>query len=140
MQLKKNGFAITGDKELDKLLKDLAPAVAKKILRKALRPAMKPLHKEAKTKAPVLEGDLKRSIKLRAAPRSRSHVGIDVVVSKKDWKGDSNFHASFIELGTKDITPEPFLRPAFDTKKNSAKNDVLNRLPQIIDDEVKKLK
>ena len=119
---------ISGEKELIRALDSLEPKVAKKIVRKALRPAMKEIVANAKGRAPVDSGVLRKGLVTRVARRSRNKIGILGIV-RAERKG--NYYASPVELGHKKksgtIVPEqPFLRPAFDSLKEKAFRAVVN--------------
>tara|TARA_R110002095_G_scaffold109849_1_gene96208 strand:+ start:1634 stop:2056 length:423 start_codon:yes stop_codon:yes gene_type:complete len=135
LTLKKNGIEITGDKEIDTFLKNLPAAAAKKIMRKGIRPAMKVLHKEVKNKVPVDEGQLKKAIKLKAAKRSRSSIGMDITVNKEDA-----FYAAMVEDGTKNRPPQSFIRSTADAHGEQALTTAKNGMKDIIREEAKKLK
>ena len=64
-------ISLSGDKKLDRALKAMGPKLTKKILRKAVRRAAKPVLTTARARVPIDEGDLKRSLKIRAMKRSR---------------------------------------------------------------------
>ena len=125
---------LIGGKELDRKLKALPRKVAKKILRQALRAGAKIILAQAKANAPVATGQLKKSLKVRAMKRTRKGtVGFKVQTKAGDFKGDE-FYGSFLEYGfrrgkrpgkgaeyTREIVPaQPFMRPAFDSKKDEA--------------------
>ena len=136
MNLKKNKLTITGDKQIDRALKNIPDKVAKKAFRKSMRPAMKVIQKEAKDNAPVDSGDMKKSIKVKAAKRSRRFMGIDVVIGEEAFKGET-WYGNLVEYGTSKMPAKPFMRPAYDSK-DQVKNKVLEDLPKILDEEVRK--
>jgi HK97 gp10 family phage protein len=108
--------------------------IAKAALRKALRAAAKPIQKQGVANAPVRQepypagtknrspGTLRKNIKVRAMRRSRKGIGIMVSSSgqKNVFAGDA-YYGGFLEYGTATISPRPFMRPAFDSKKDVAK-------------------
>lgn len=111
---------LQGDKELIAAMNALTPALEKKVLRTALRAGGKPILAQAKSNAPFKTGQTRRALKLRAMKRSRKNrVGVIVQTKDGDYKGDQ-FYASFIEYGTSKMAAKPFMRPAFDTKKNES--------------------
>jgi len=119
---------ISGEKELIRSLDSLEPKVAKKIVRQALRPAMKEIITNAKGRAPVDSGALKKSLVTRAARRSRRNIGVLGIVRAER---KANYYAAPVELGHKKksgaIVPEqPFLRGAFDSLKDKAFRAVVN--------------
>lgn len=116
---------ITGVKEIDRALAQLPPKVAKKVIRQAIRQALKPVAQRAKLLAPRGEtGQLKRAIKVRAMPRRRGRIGLEVRVGEGDFKGET-FYAAFVEYGTSKMDKKPFMRPAFDQTKDEARNEAI---------------
>lgn len=130
-------FQVTGIKSIDQALAKLEPKVKKKMVKRAMRPAMKPILKAAKSNAPVDTGATKRAIKIRAAKRSRTTMGIDVRIGEGDYKGEQ-YYAAFVEYGTSKMEPKPFLRPAYDTGKDKAKTDTIEAIKKLILEEAKK--
>lgn len=121
-------------KELEQALKGLEPKVAKQIVKKAMRKGMKLIQSAAKDKAPFETGQTKKAIKVRAAKLGRKGIGIDVKVGEGDYKGET-FYASFLEYGTSKMPPKPFMRPAYDSKKDQAENVTMNEIKEIIEQE-----
>ena len=130
------GFAITGIAEVDRALRLFEPKLRKKIERSAIRKAAKPVLASAKAKAPAgPTGDLIKSLKIRALPRSRSRatrgtVGVRIVTSDVFFQG-KQFYAGFVEFGAPGhkhygrgaapLQPKPFLRPAADENEDVVK-------------------
>lgn len=122
---------ITGVKEIDKALKKLEPKVRKKMVRQAMRPALKPVQATAKEKCPVDTGALRDSIKVKAAKRSRRTMGVDVRSVGVPYYGP-------VEYGSKDRPPAGFMRNAYDTGKDKAKDDAINRIAELVEKEANK--
>lgn len=113
-------------------LSKLPRTVGNRIVRRGLRASAKVIRDEMKRVVPVGEtGQLKRSIKVRAARRSRKGPGVLISISRK--LNEDGFYAPFIELGTKHrkradgtreegyrIAPRHWQERAFDRKKNAA--------------------
>ncbi len=93
-------ITITGDKQLNRLLRDLAGKDGKAAVRKAARPALRPTLAEAKRIAPRDTGELEESLKIRALKRSRSRVGARVQTAKGSFQGQT-FYGGFQEWGWK---------------------------------------
>lgn len=110
---------IEGFDKVFKRLKELEPKVAKKVLRQALRAGAKIIQTRAKANAPVLTGQTKKAIKIRAGKRSRGSVGVNVSIGARDYVGDQ-FYAAFHEYGTSKMQARPFMRPAYDSEKEKA--------------------
>lgn len=110
-------MSIRGGEELAAALEALGPTMEKKILRSAMREAAKPMLADAKRRAPVLTGQLRKSLKIRAMKRrSKGQVGVVISTAKGFFKGDE-FYGAFHEFGTKRMPARPFIRPAFEANK-----------------------
>ena len=113
-------IALRGADELLKGLQELEPAIAKKILRSAMRQAAKPILDEAKRRVPVLTGELRKSLKIRALKRNnKGRIGVVISTEKGFFKGET-FYGAFLEFGTKKMPAKPFIRPAFEANKARA--------------------
>lgn len=96
------GILITGDKELDRLLKGLPLAAQKKLSRKATRKAAKEIVlPDAKARVPVDTGELEESLVVKAIKRSRNRIG-HMVATKDGFYAGDQFYGAFIEFGTKE--------------------------------------
>jgi len=108
---------IRGGEKLAAALEALGPAMEKKILRSAMREAAKPILDDAKRRAPVLTGQLRKSLKIRSIKRNRQgQVGVVISTEKGFFKGET-FYGAFHEFGTKKMPARPFIRPAFESNK-----------------------
>jgi HK97 gp10 family phage protein len=127
-----SGLRITVDaKELVQALFRLEKVAKKRVASKVIRRAGSPIRAEAKSRVPVRTGDLKRSIRTYVTIRRYTVYG----------KVESRLpYAHLVELGTKEhyqtrklknekkkrkvkhpgAKPKPFLRPAFDSKRDEA--------------------
>lgn len=126
---------ITGDKELDRKLAALGKK-AKPLLRKAARRGAALVRDTAKAMAPVEEGTLEASIKVRAMKRSRKNkniVGASVVSGGDNFTGDQ-YYGSFQEFGTAFIPPDPFMRPAKLENEDPVKSVFNNAVRELIKD------
>ncbi|GAJ04189.1 unnamed protein product [marine sediment metagenome] len=113
-------ITITGIKEIDKKLLSLEPKLAKKILRSSMRKVAKKVRGDIDF--PTDEGDLKRNVKIRAGPRSRSSIMMDIR-STEDIP-----YASFQEYGTKHIEGKGFMRESFEKNKEWAKKQMQDEI------------
>lgn len=133
------GVYATGIEEVDKALADLPRGLQAKGARKGTRAAAKVALEMALQLVPVLTGDLERSLKVKAMPRSRRadrkfDVGHMILTGDGFFTGEQ-YYAGFVEFGTKqrqtkdgaergqiDKTQFAFLRPAIysDTAKKFA--------------------
>ncbi|MYM37259.1 hypothetical protein GTP38_23310 [Duganella sp. FT94W] len=90
-----NDTIIVGGRQLNELLKTLAPKVERNILRSALRAGAKVYLQSADEKIPVDQGDLRESLRISTkAKRGVVSAGVKVG-NKKAW------YASLVEYGTK---------------------------------------
>ena len=122
---------LIGDEALMRKFNALEGKVQKKFARKSMRKAAKVIQKEAKARAPVESGDLKKNIKVKAAQRSRSRIGVNVVVGE-GWYTGEQFYGAFIELGTSKQPARPFMRPALEDKRDEARGVLVDELQELI--------
>lgn len=114
---------------VDEKLTKLGPTIARNTLRKALRVASKLIEDDAKARAPVDTGDLRDSIKTTVTTSAKKESATAIVGPTIDQSLIKNgrstsqspgVYGKFVELGTKSVHPQPFLRPAFDSKGEAA--------------------
>jgi len=111
---------IEGARELDKLLKRLPERVARNVLRRATTKAAKVIEEEIRQRTPVgPTGNLKASITQKGVRQPNKQNLTRRVGAFKGGKFKGH-HAHLIEFGTVKMSPRPFIRPAFDTKKAEA--------------------
>lgn len=137
---KRGAVLVSGDKELDRKLQVLEPRVQKKVARKGLRSAGKLIQQHAKANlsrnSNVNTGELQKGIKVRAAKRSRSSIGIVIATTerrKASPKGN-RFGGAQLETGTKFVTAKPFLRPAAYDREDQIKKLITDSISDAIDD------
>lgn len=123
---------LDGAAGLMKALSELDKKASKKVIRSAMRSAAKPILAQAKANAPVKTGLAKKSLKIRALPRSRNRIGVAVQTKDGDFKGEA-FYVSFYEYGSKHQPAQPFMRNSFDTKKGEAAKIAGNMIVQGIE-------
>lgn len=76
--------------------------------------------------APVKSGKLKSAIKVGKARNGRNGRQVTVGVHRRDFSGDE-YYPAYVEYGhggPRPAPPHPFIRPAFDLKKDEAWNTV----------------
>ena len=110
---------IEGVRKLERKLLKLEPKIGKKVVRQAVRKAAKPILAAAKSNVPVESGELKRNLKIKALKRKKHRFGVMIGTGLKWFTGDQ-FYAAFVEFGTGTRPARPYLRPAFDTKRQSS--------------------
>lgn len=116
-------ISLFGDKQLQKKFKGLEKKIQKKILSKALRNAAKVVQASAKSKVPVDTGNLKRNIIVRKEKLKASKgIGIVVTIGSRAKLGidanDKSFYPAAVELGTKNKSAQPYLRPAIQENRS----------------------
>jgi HK97 gp10 family phage protein len=118
---------ITGLDEVEQSLQNLSQKLARSVVRRALRPAGEVLRAEAELLAPRATGFL------------AEHVGEKVTTSVREEEGrvtvgpeKNAFYGSFAELGTKNQAPRPWLRPAFESKKDEAVEVAVENLKEMV--------
>lgn len=151
---------IEGLKELQMALNTLPLEIQKRPLRSAVSAGAKVIEQEAEKRAPVRTGNLQKAI-YRVRSRSESSVGretYNVAVRKgKATYADSAknrrlgragktyatqglaYYWRFLEFGTVNMPARPFLRPAFEARKNDALRAMQEKLADAITKISKKL-
>lgn len=131
-------FSIEGDKEVQAKLDQLEPKLAKKIMRKALREGQKVISKEAKANAPKDTGALRKSISVRAGKRSVSKMTFYTIISEGTNKA-KRWYGNVIEWGSKKrgIEAQHYMRQAFNTKAEEAKQTTIKEVLKALDETVK---
>lgn len=125
---------LVGYDKLERALKKLPGKIAGKVIRSATLAGAGVIRKEARSRVSVDDGVLKKSISSKIKDKSPTHVTYSVGPTNKA------FYGTFIEFGTESITAKPFLRPAFDEKKDEAARKIEERLMKGIEREAKKLR
>lgn len=119
----KESFKIEGLRELQTALRQLPDSTSKNVIRRVLRKAGEPIAEAARQRVPVGFGDLKRSIgvstKLSRRQKGKHKKGgpndIEVFVGT-----GSHPQAHMQEFGTRKHPAQPYMRPAWDSKKKAA--------------------
>lgn len=125
---------LTGMEELEKVLRQMPDGLAERDLASALRKGANVVRDEAQKNAPVDDGDLKDSIKVRKQKSGKGEAAVIVAPTKP-----AGFHAHFIEFGTVKQPAQPFLRPAFDSKQNEALEVIITSLAKKVEKTALKL-
>lgn len=100
---------VTGIRELQVNIKNINKALPGEI-KKALKQSGKIVVKKSKDIVPVKTGALKKSIKSRLQGGKKVVIGSDLV------------YAPFIELGTRFMRAQPYLRPALSRSKRQVRD------------------
>lgn len=150
---------IEGLKELQAKLLELPQKVAKNALRSAVNAGASVIRKEAKQRAPQYTGKvsaghpppgtLKRSVISKYIRELSNNFQSTFFVTvrkgkkyrgqgKKGDKSQDAYYAYFVEYGTSKMTAKPFLRPAFEAKKEEALQAMVSKLKERLDEEAAK--
>ena len=150
---------IKGLSELSAALKELPQRIARNALRQSVARGASLIRDEAKARAPVsseaqpghpLPGTLRRAIVIRhdakrSGPTSQTYV---VAVrqgkkyrnqGKKGNRSQDAYYWRWVEFGTVKMSARPFLRPAFEAKKQEAVQAITEYLAQRIAQEAASL-
>lgn len=116
---------------IERTLGRLPGKLAKKVFRTAGRKAAAVIRRAAQARARSqfnkVSGKLSKGVKVQIKIKNRGSLGSDLTakvglspVGKGVTKELSVFYGRFLEKGTKHISPDPFIEPAFDAKKGAA--------------------
>lgn len=144
---------IAGLDQLARVLRELPPAIERKRLAKPVSDAAALIRDEAKRLAPVAievgkgdppPGTLKAAILLAHIPGDRLTATYAVWVrhgkkfqrmGKSGAKNGDAFYWTFVEFGTSKMHAQPFMRPAYETRKNQALDVIIDGLRYGVDAE-----
>jgi HK97 gp10 family phage protein len=134
---------VSGLKELQAAMKELPANIARNVLRGAVNAGATVIREEAKARAPKFEGKVAKGQPIReksSAVLQTFYVGVRQGRSaKKTKKGSIDaWYARFVEFGTSKMAARPFMRPAFEAKKEAAVQAIKNYLEKRIPEEVQK--
>lgn len=120
---------LRGMPELREALKRLGSALKMEVIQEALMKGAEPIRAAAAQKAPRRTGTLAEEMIAahstewgRYARGAREAVAVRIGPSKKA------FYGKFQELGTRRHAAQPFLRPAFDERKDEAMGIIRDEL------------
>ena len=88
----------------------------------ALAEGAEVIAKEMRQLAPVKSGKLKSAIKVGKARNGRNGRQVTVGIHRRDFSGDE-YYPAYVEYGhggPRPADPHPFIRPAYDLKKDEA--------------------
>lgn len=134
-------FKISGLDELQSKLNRLPVEYSKKVLRNALRPAAEVFQKEIQLLAAKDTGWLSENVTVRVTTNDLDQGSAHVSFSKKPnpkshalaiyealWK-----EFGFVHRGGKHIPAQPFIRPAFESKKQEVVDTFVQRAKDALD-------
>ncbi|MBD2785517.1 HK97 gp10 family phage protein [Xenorhabdus sp. DI] len=124
----------------------LSKAENTQVLRKVTYAAASVLRDEARAKAPKRTGKLARNIMASNRRMQDGTASAGVYVRGSNPKGTNSdttmkkddprnaYYWRFLENGTSKMAPQPFIRPAFDSKADAATEAAIQRANQAIDE------
>lgn len=137
----------SGLNDIAKDLEALSRAENNKVLRDATRAGAEVLKEEVIARAPVRTGKLKKNVVvLTQRSRRRGEISSGVHIRGRNMRtGNSDntmkanaFYWRFVEMGTVNMPPHPFVRPAFDVRQEQATEVAIRRMNQAIDEALSK--
>ena len=140
---------VDGLSRLAHILEELPKNVARNCLRTAVSSGAALIRDEAKNRAPVDTGEMRRDIMIKRERSDNQRAIYSVFVragkrSRLSGKGrdvsKDSFYWRFVEFGTSKMAAHPFMRPAFDTMKDQAVSTIADSLKTRIPTEIDKLK
>lgn len=136
-------FEVLGGQEMDRTLAELPKAVGRQVLRGAARKSLQPVAAAAKGLAPVGQGGgasgkaLARSIRIATKVKASQQRFSQILgASVQMYVGATAPHAHLIEFGTAprrqkstgrytgQVSPQPFMRPAWDQHEDKIKREL----------------
>ena len=121
---------VQGFKELDQVLKAMPKRLAERELTAAVRAGANVIRKEARARAPRggVSSEMSKKFgplhkKIRVARVKKTRHSVEFVINE-----GSAFYGAFLEFGTKDIAPRPWMAPAADVKGQAAVQKIGERL------------
>jgi HK97 gp10 family phage protein len=126
-----DGLKLTGFKELADALRELGPRVARNSLRRAVSAGAAEIRNDAKARAPVDTGEMRKDIMIKRERDTKGEMAATYSVfvrsgkksrlagKSRDVQKDS-YYWKFVEFGTSKMAAKPFLRPAFESRKEEA--------------------
>lgn len=121
--------------DLSEDLKVLSQAESGNVLRQATRASAAVFRDEARRRAPKRTGKLARNIVV-VSQRTRNGeatAGVHIRSKGKASNRNNAFYWRFVELGTSNMAPVPFIRPAYDAKQDEAAQAAFDKANEAID-------
>lgn len=141
----------SGLNDIAKDLEALSRAENNKVLRDATRAGAEVLKEEVIARAPVRTGKLKKNVVvITQRSRRRGEISSGIHIRGRNMRtGNSDntmkannpknaFYWRFVEMGTVNMPPNPFIRPAFDVRQEQATAVAMRRMNQAIDEALSK--
>jgi len=119
---------LEGAEELNQALRSISDRAGGHLLKEAAEAGAEVIRAEAQAQAPKDTGLLSQSLTDEPKRLQVGRAQIDIGPGKEAWYGQ------LLEKGTSKMPAKPFLRPAFDAKKDAAIEAVRNILRRLVDD------
>lgn len=124
-------FKINGLRELNKELKALPQDFRDRSLNNATLKATQVIRDEAVSLVPKDTENLARAIRSQKQKSGSSWISkyqvninprgkVTSITRGRNHRSNSTYYSKFLEEGTRKMSPRPFMRPAFDSKKEQA--------------------
>ena len=138
---------IDGLEEIVKNMEKIADELKGDPLRASLRKGIAPILDQARANAPHETGRLKEAINMRALPLQDIPSGftdgqeVFVASSRKKDKDDPGnaWYWHFVEFGTEKMRKQPFLAPAFDSKRQEAMDEFVKEMRKQLEKNAKRI-
>lgn len=132
---------LTGFKELANALRELGPRVAKNTLRRSVAAGATIIRKEAMDRAPVDTGEMRKDIQVKRERDTKGEMSAKYSVFVRAGKKSrlsgrarnvqkDSYYWKFVELGTSKMAARPFMRPAFESRKEDAVKAIGEKLDE----------
>ena len=124
---------LTGDKEVDRMLRTLEVKLQRKAFRVGTRAGAKIVLERAKRKVPVDTGTLEDTMTVRAAKgtgkrKFRRGLEFGHTVTHRDTGAEDPFYAHFVEFGTDKWKGKRYIRPALYDSEAEVKAEVIRAI------------
>ena len=136
---------LTGFTELAKALRELGPRVGRKHLRAATSKGAAVIRKKARELAPVDTGEMRKDIQQKREKTSSDNIASYSVYTRSGKRSrlsgkarnvdKDSFYWKFQEFGTAKMPAQPFMRPAFESEKEKAIDELGTELDKRIQKE-----
>ena len=108
------GLKVEGMRELRKTLTQVSPAEARRIARRTVTAIARGVRDDARKRAPVDTGDLKRAVKSRQTRGERDEAAAQVWADRSGGRTGRAYHWHLLEFGTEKMPAQPFLNPTIE--------------------------
>ena len=125
---------------IKKSLSKVQKSVAGKVLRKGMREGLKLIAQKAAAEAPVKTGRLRRAMKVMAMKRKAGRIGFTLMPKRKYLKiadGSEHYYPAYQEYGTPKMKGKHFMKRAYLSGANSARDTALRLIKQGLDEAVR---